>query len=289
MSIVISWSEIDAYRQCPFKHQLAYVERWSKPHFEGPLARGSWWHRVLEAHYSAIQRAGLNKRSGRDWADAAVDLVFSDMRMVDAPDLDLIQWMYAGYLDLYGYDPGWGILAVEHTAEIPLNTDFTMKVKMDLVVRDQAGLIWLIDHKSGANLPSKRDLDFDDQFGLYVWALRKMGRKVHGVIYGAARTKRNKVKEQPLEERFSRTLMVRTDTELDTIARETLQTAYSMYDVARGHISRGQIDAERHPDTDRCKWRCDFTEACLLGRKTDNYRTRLFLQETGFERDHTRH
>lgn len=277
MSLTISWSEIDAYRQCPFKHQLAYKERWSKPHFEGPLARGSWWHRVMEAHYNSLQtRPGSSVAATR-----AVQAVFAEMTMQDAPDFDLVHWMYEGHLAKWGYDRQWEVLAVENAAEIPLDSEFTLKVKMDLVVRE-AGRIWLVDHKSGAVLPKQRDLDFDDQFGLYAWALRKMGRRVHGVIYSAARTHKNKIKEQPLEERFSRTLMARTDTEMDTIARETLQTAYSMYRPTTD-------EAERHPNTDTCKWRCDFTEACLLGRKTDNDRTRRMLLDTGFERDHTRH
>jgi len=132
-----------------------------------------------------------------------------------------------------------------------------------------------VDHKSGADLPSERELDLDDQFGLYTWGLRKLGVAVFGSIYSAART-RQTIEPKTLEERFSRTRLYRTDQELETLAREAWATARAFYRYRVGQEPRA-------PDSDRCRWRCPFTEPCLLGRKAGPGAERRFLESGGWE------
>ena len=57
-AITISWSEIDAWRQCPLKWRLAYAERWVEPLVSPALSKGLLWHKVLEIHYLALQSTG---------------------------------------------------------------------------------------------------------------------------------------------------------------------------------------------------------------------------------------
>lgn len=53
--VEVSFSELDAYRQCRLKHQLAWIERWRQPEQEGSaLSRGSAFHRILELHYAGV-------------------------------------------------------------------------------------------------------------------------------------------------------------------------------------------------------------------------------------------
>ena len=55
--IVVSFSEIDTYRQCPLKHEWAYKQRWKRPVEEASaLAKGSLWHLVLETHYNVLAK-----------------------------------------------------------------------------------------------------------------------------------------------------------------------------------------------------------------------------------------
>lgn len=281
--IVISYSELDAYRQCPHKHLLGYIQRWRTQKDETTAAgRGTLWHKIHEVHYLAL-------KSGEEPELAVADLMKELRRVGKDPDtLDLLEWMYEGHLQAYGYDEGWQVLAVEHRAQVPLRdargrkTRFELKMIIDLIVRDRdTGMVWLVDAKSHAYLPKSKELDLDDQFGLYTWGLRQLGHKPFGSIYSTARTQRNKVKPQPLDERFDRYLMTRTDHELDTIAQDALDTARTMYGPANRH--------ERHTNTDTCKWRCDFTEACLMGRKVGPARERQFLGDLGFVQDFTRH
>jgi hypothetical protein len=132
---------------------------------------------------------------------------------------------------------------------------------------------------------------YDDQFGLYVWGLRQLGKRVFGCVYNAARTLRlqEDIKvpgKTPLDQRFDRIPLYRTDKELDRIAIEAYLMAYSRYRQQADVIRLG-TDSPRHTDTERCSWRCDFKEACLAGRK--GLDMRQFLRDQGFVQDFSRH
>lgn len=255
--IVISWSEIDAFRQCPFKHDLAYRQRWQSDIQSPALSRGNAWHKILETRYRG-QQDGDPVR--------ALAQIEGLLRMDDgdqSEEQELLEWMYDGYCDMWDTEDEreWTIKAVEYKSFAPLSDRFTLKVKID-VLGVRRGRLWVWDHKSGKNLPKDKELDLDDQMGLYIWCMRQMGFPVAGAIYSAARTQRNQT-YQPLDERFVRIPLRRTDVELDNIAREALATAERMWPEGEDRFSM----RERNTNTDTCRWRCDFTEGCLSSRK----------------------
>lgn len=293
---IVSFSELDTLRQCPHKHALAYRERWVGPVTGPALRRGILWHSVMEAHYRFLMRLQQEQGGVTDPRRALLLARREVMKLLvdetghQTEDQELILWMYDGYVEFYGDDPDWEILAVEHAPQVWLPTPtggrsrFKLKLKIDLIARERGTRnIWVIDHKSGKDLPSKKELDIDDQFGLYTWALRSMGKNVFGSIHSAARTQRNKDQTkhfQPLDERFMRTRLYRTDQELDTLAIEAYRTFTAGY--------RMPTDlAPRSPNPDTCRWRCDYTDPCLASRKgADEVE---LLTSLGFVQDYTRH
>lgn len=307
---IVSFSELDTYRQCPLKHMLAYRERWTKaPDEDSPLTKGTLWHAVMEAHYLAIQAI----QKGRLREDA-LDALAKELNQLlwDGPNQSANQklawWMYQGYLDKYGYDPQWEILGVEVKFQARLvgpdgPSRYILKGKLDLVVRDRkTGKIWIIDHKSGQNLPSQMDLDIDDQFGLYTWLLQQAGIDVLGVIHNAARTTMNVgddpdnydpetgeplkkgIKRQTLEQRMHRTLMSRGKRELDAIGRDAWAVAANAYPQL---ADREALPLYSAPDPRQCGWKCDFLEPHLIARKGRPIRSAL--AEFGFEQRFERH
>lgn len=287
MKHTTSWSQIDTARQCPLKYQLSYVERWEPAKTALPLARGTAWHSMLAAHYGAIQRAQLagTRPNRSEVVDAAVgQLLEAD---VDEETRDLLEWMYAGYIDAYGLDDQWKVLAIEHRAVCALPTptgrrsNLQLKMFIDLVVRDRSlatrkdpgGKIILVDHKTCKTLPTDRELDLDDQFGLYTWGMRQLGRPVFQNLHNACRTQRNKG-PMALDARFLRTPSYRTDVELDTLAREAYQTQRAADREGREAAKYG-VDMPRHTDPDKCRWRCPYVDPCLSGRKGVDMRQHL--------------
>lgn len=288
---IVSFSEIDCFRQCPFKHQLAYKERWQREPQDGsPLSRGSLFHSVLEEHYNGILF------DNQDEAQAKIqELLRTDLPDDERTNDELtVEWIYDGYRQMYYNDKLWEIIAVEYANEFWLPTTsggrsgYKIKMKIDLIVRDvRTGFLWIVDHKTCKDLPKSKMMELDDQFGLYTWGLRSLGMNVHGSIHNACRTYRyTSNKPQPLDERFLRTMLYRTDKELNRVALEAYATARRAW----GPSPLGEGDAERNPNTDTCNWRCDFTEACLAGRKGVEIRgTGNLLQAQGFRQNFERH
>jgi hypothetical protein len=288
---IISYSEIDTAKQCGLKHQLGYVERWSKPQPpDSALSKGTAWHLVMETHYNVLKNGGD--------LDACVLAVTRKIEGLDDSLQGLVWWMYQGYVAHYGADPEWQILAVEHNAVCRLPTprgtpsSFYLKVKIDLVVRNRRTRnILVVDHKSGKDLPGQKMLELDDQFGLYTWAMRQIGKKVFGQVYNAARTYRLQADvtspgATPLDERFRRVPLYRTDKELEATVRDTYLLASARYRDQAAANRMGVMSA-RSTNPETCQWRCDYKDACLAGRKGISIQG--FLHDTGFEQSFERH
>lgn len=299
-TVIVSYSELDTFRQCPLKHQLAYRERWTKPPADdSPLAKGTLWHAVMDAHYRELA-AQTEHLKARQLANAETGILDRCYRAVtphlydprtgqSTPTQELIEWMYQGYVQQWGIDPDWRILGTEHSATVPLRNDqgrrtrFRLKLKIDLIVRSRStGLVWVVDHKSGGTLPTQQDLDLDDQFGLYTWALNQLrgtNPRITGSLHNAARTQRNKG-PMALTDRFSRTLMNRTPVELNNIALDAWRTARAAYSALNAVPYSS-------PDPRQCAWKCSFRDPHLIARKGQPLDQALY--DFGFRIDRTRH
>lgn len=280
---IVSFSELDTLRQCQFKHQLAYRERWQPLRVAPALSRGKLFHEVMELYYSQLE-AGM-KPAGAVQAVQTSGLLF-DEHGNSTDEQDLVAWVFQGYVERWTAGE-WKILGVELAVNAMLPTrkgttsSFRLKGKVDLLVQDHSmgSGLWVVDHKTCKNLPKGKELDLDDQMGIYIYLLQRQGYDIRGAIYNACRTEKLK-RPMTMDERFKRVPLVRQEKELETMVLE----AYDHFRVA--YAPRNQ-DPPRSPDSDRCNWRCPFTEACLAGRKGGD--TREMLEDTGFEQNWERH
>lgn len=301
--VVVSYSELDTYRQCPLKHKLAYKDRYTRPPEEdSALNRGKLWHLVMEEHYRTLQgiQHRLNRRIHKDEEREALAEAWTGVRRLLADGRtgeqtevqNLIEWMYRGHVAHWGADLDWLIVGVEHSAVVPLpapsgrpSNRYYLKIKIDLVVRDREGRLLVVDHKSCKNLPTDKELDIDDQFGLYTAGMRSLSHPIFASVHSAARTQRNKGDQdgsnpQPLSGRFKRSIMYRTEAELTSLMVDASATA-------RAAWGPGSDNIYSSPDTDRCRWRCDFLDAHLMSRKGIPIHT--VLRDKGFVVNKERH
>lgn len=302
---MVSYSELDCFRQCPLKWWVLYVQRWSKPDLPGQgKTRGTLWHEVMKAHYGSLRNDTLIKGDHNRIAQAAARVfpVLNDAAGVQSEDQELAEWMYDGYVRRWGVDPQWEIRDIEQKATVELprpegmpdsGRTYVLKFKIDLgVVSTEFGRpgYWVVDSKSGANLDRKGDLDLSDQFGLYVWARRQQGYKVAGALYSGARTTRNtgdhpgaaaRYKPQTLEQRFERIPLHRTPIELDRLAADAwlaADEAYGMLERRRG----AAVPVYSSPDPSTCKWKCDMKDVHLLMRKHQRVNLPMLLRDFDF-------
>lgn len=290
--IVVSYSELDAYRQCPLKHHLAYKLRYSKPAQEGgALSRGSLYHEVLELHYKILKVHGQNPRALKTARGEVSKLLSDPVTGKRTDQQELVWWMYQGYVEVYGADRAWEILEIEKPFEVLMveasdrHPQIQFKGKIDLLVRERrTGKLLVVDHKSGAELPTAKVIELDDQFGLYLKVAQLLGWDVDYAVHSAARTRMLKGDETgenptPLEKRFLRTPSSRLPVELDNLWLDAQRAAVSAYTQQDAPYSS--------PDPDRCRWRCDFFEAHMLMRK--GVKPSTALSSFGLKQDFTRH
>lgn len=298
--VTVSYSELAAHRQCPLKHRLAYIERWSRT-TGGARALGTRWHAILATHYGAIQtiqnrrlNEGTAPARGESWIYSSkerayiLSMVSEEMASQPADKvLETLQWMYVNHCDVYGYQGNWTVVGVEYEDTFPLpeipgsDIQFKLKVIIDLIVKDAMGHFWLIDHKSGQTMPSKASVNgtLSDQFGLYDWLLTASGFKIHGDILQFMKTTKYKA-PTPAAGYTDHFPMDRTEAELEELAHDAVRTAYAAYTWPTELLG----NPPSNPSPEMCTRFCDFLEAHVMERR-GLAPIQEYLRGTGFQQD----
>lgn len=259
-----SYSEVETARQCPHKWWLSYGLGW-RARARGARAIGQMWHKLMQEHYLGIQN-GFDLASVREMVLDRLQVVCypegADTNIADE-QYELLLWMYEGHVEAYGTDPDWQILEVEEKAVVPVfDTGFEMAFVIDLLVMDRkTGRRWLVDHKTSGKTPKRQDFDLNDQFPLYAWGMAQLGHNIAGCIRSQVLTRKNKSKPQAIEDRFARFNLHHTPKEQNGALGDAIRTIQNVRAWPAG-------EHPRFLDMETCAYRCDFREACLIGRKS---------------------
>lgn len=285
--ITLRHSELADFRHCPLKHRLRWLDDWEAERSSDASRLGSAFHAVLAARYLAIQRqqTDLGYQNWREAAqlpeemdpnsafvEAATWQAFVDA--ADALDLnaegrDTLEWMVEGYIEQYGVDPDWQVVLVESDLTVPFvepsgktSTRYDYQFHADLVVYDHGmKQTLLVDHKTTGQLLGQDDIDLSDQFGLYCWALTRLGYKHPIPVCNQVRTKKLQRAMAP-SERYLRIHSFRTEIEMGNIAADALRTAKAIH-------SKANLDSPySSPDPRQCGWKCEFVDTHLAIRKS---------------------
>jgi len=288
--IVVRHSELKDGRQCPLKHRLRWIDGWQQPEESAVQKLGTAWHALLQRHYLAIwvQQQKLGYRAWRK-AHLANYALLDEVETVGRQEVhdqchvskgltkeqcETLVWMYEGYLEFFGLDPDWEVLMVETDLTTPFiepsgkpSRRFSYQFHADLVVRDwsMGGKVVVVDHKSTAQPLGQHDIDLDDQFGLYTWALGRLGYPVLAPVCSQAKTKKLQ-RAMTLEERFTRINSYRTEVEQNNIAADALRTAKRLYGKAN------LTEPDSAPNPRACGWSCEFKEVHLQIRRSPHGR-----------------
>lgn len=269
--IVVSFSEIAAWRSCPLKHWLDYRQR--QPGTSGPAAdTGTIWHLMMQDWYGG-------RMAGRSLDLLAIEiparrLTWNPTSEAEQNMLGTLLWMWDGWLLNGDPFPTHTVLGVEHEWRTPLprvpgqpeNVSFTLKTIVDLVLRDMHGRLVLVDHKSQAKHEDayslSKDMDMDDQLGLYLYAARhrKARARDMSACWSYACTTDLKKTPRPPEQRFWQVWSARTEQAIQATAVEAAESAMDAY--ARPL----QIEPPRHTDKEACRWRCSHRSPCYFAR-----------------------
>lgn len=210
-------SRVKLYLRCrkayDFRYDYPVRELGAKPgqeltkkHPALPLAKGSWMHELLEAHWQ--KQAGLKALDDRHpvgWKKRHKLLTAGFNRLFDEEKEkygDLpgeCERLFLGYLRRWADDDSQPIAtltdgrpAIEFVIEADLSkygVDNPFKGRVDIMVEDhEYGGLWLRDAKWVRAVPSDDERMMSPQNIVYVWALRRLGYDVRGFIYDYGRT-----------------------------------------------------------------------------------------------------
>lgn len=262
----VSYSELAAFRQCPLKWRWSYRDRWDSDKAKPALDRGTVWDAMLQTHYAG-------EMHGQPLAETLgqVTATLREAGMADPEDVDLLLWMYEGYVSRYAEEDKatWDVLANQLSMVLPLpdpddptkDGPIGLKVKIDRVARHRPTKgLWVWDDKTGKQQPKQAGLDIDDQFKLYTWGLRRTGRQVAGFMVNHARTERLK-RAMTDDERFVRHRLTSTDVELAAVALDAARAAAEIHRPDRREFS------SPNSGLGGCNGWCDYFEAHLTIRR----------------------
>jgi hypothetical protein len=298
---ILRTSERKDFKRCMQRWEWAW--RWGlkgKGRPADPLWFGIGVHESLANWYPTGRKRGIHPAEyWANWAKGEETYVkaslassdrWSDDEWTDATQLGIA--MLEGYVDLYGNDPAWEVIAPEQTfqIEIPTRSGNGTLVNycgtFDLVYRDLTDdTIWLGEHKTGKQI-SISHLSLDDQAGGY-WAIAskilrhkgvlRKGDVIAGIMYnflkkakpdvrpknaqGQALNKDGSVSKNQPTPLFLRHKVDRTRGERATQLRRIQSEATWM------RAARKNPELIIKTPTRDCSWDCSFFDMCELQEK----------------------
>lgn len=197
----ISVTEIQAFKRCRRAWYYSHINRLRSVGTNPNFYLGSAIHYALEKYYK-------ENKQNRDTLFKAYNKYIKDNTVKYLPSTELVE-LGSVMLNCYWYydltQPAWQVLSVEEELSIPIvNTDYTtsflakelgqdfitvsegttLKFIIDLLIKDEKGDVWIVDHKTAAYQRNNEGLDLDYQMTAYVYALlRAKGIRAKGVIY----------------------------------------------------------------------------------------------------------
>lgn len=198
---VTTASMLRAFNQCPASYYYGYVLR-LKPRritkSESALKRGTWFHHLLEAHYTP---------GGTGWAAKHAELTLAYNGLMEeeqealGPLPDTMRRLMRSYLWHYGASAsnpwhGWTVHGVELTLECEWpDGDGTYRGRVDILAEDEFGM-FVGDHKTNVALPNNEFRLTDPASVLYIWCAQENGVEVSRFVWNYIRAKAPSIPSQ---------------------------------------------------------------------------------------------
>jgi len=173
-------TEITDFLRCRKRYDYAWNQNLEPKQRNEKLTIGSAIHKFLELWYSdrrALDAIEAMRVYIMDNSEGLDEMQLQDM-------IELATGVCTNYIATYGFDDTWTVRGVEVPFSVQLDDNTNYTGTIDLIVEDEDGHIWFVDHKTTASIDIfDKNSDMDRQISRYWWALQQLGYNVHGFIY----------------------------------------------------------------------------------------------------------
>lgn len=188
-NIRASHSEIEAFVNCERLHYYRYGEKLEPIYGSVALDQGNLFHNWLEDYYLHVQAINSNRPvfiapTLEELTPLRVEILNKAL-MAGEPEV----WEYLNNYLAGQFLDQMEILVVEKKFVHDLGEGINISFKVDLIVRDSNGEIWVIDHKTMGRMFQKYDYEIRPQLPLYIGVLQLMGFPVTRGAYSAVKKK----------------------------------------------------------------------------------------------------
>jgi hypothetical protein len=187
----LSWSQVKVWQRCQKQWEYKYQRRLQAVRKSTALYLGSWVHKCLETHYFKGDWKIGHQEYVNEWNKLMdEERAHLSKKYHGTPLPQIVTRIMKSYLWYYRHQQ-WEVIAVEIPFEVRLKNNILINGIIDLIIKDENGLYWVIDHKTASNIPESGAFHaMDPQLMVYPWAAKKiLGIEIAGVIYNYVKSK----------------------------------------------------------------------------------------------------
>jgi len=169
----LSYSQIETFNTCPLHYKLRYILKVPTPP-SASASFGTTIHGVLKDFFGEVQRGIkpgvkiINELLYKNWIKEGYK-----SKKHEAEFLQKGKDYLAGFLK-YGFNPKNLPISLEQLFIVPIGKDLKIGGRIDRVDSLGGGEIEIIDYKTGATIPTQREVDKNLQLSFYALAATKI-------------------------------------------------------------------------------------------------------------------
>jgi DNA helicase-2/ATP-dependent DNA helicase PcrA len=246
----LSYSQIETFQTCPLHYKLRYIYKVPTPP-SASQSFGTSIHATLKEFYETVPTRPTSPKASSDLESLMTKLLEKNWvregfksKKQETDFLEKGKLYLSGFLK-NGFNPKVKTIALEQPFTIPLGNNLKIGGRLDRIDDIGNDFIEIIDYKTGAKVPSQRDVDKNLQLSFYALAATKIPTAPFGKIPDKVKLSLYYLDEQ---EKISTT---RTAKQLEKAVEEILKI--------REEIEKTDFKCSNHMF---CQMGCEFSLFC---------------------------
>jgi hypothetical protein len=178
---LVRGSEVQDFLRCRKRWEHKWVRHLVPKKQDGKLFFGNLFHKFLEIYHLSVNDPNVIRHPFLIGMEAMKEMFektdTSRMEQVDLDDTwNMVESVAKSYFEMWRHkDAKMRVIATEFTFAIPLANGIAYTGTIDVLYTDENGLLWFMDHKTGAVLSKYMDrIPMDRQISRYFWALQQL-------------------------------------------------------------------------------------------------------------------